>query len=191
MSASSLRGWMLGLALAVGSGAGSYLAVSHGQEAQEKRFNEMGEELNALRKAVMARPVVTTPGSERTMVAGIPPTMQSGEAKLRPEDLDAIAARMVTQLQQSGAFGSSDREPGLPPPPAPLKPEQQQALVRANSLVDRVLSTGKLTMEDTQEIRRELALLKSREEADDVRRRIIVALNKNQLALPEGPEALP
>jgi predicted nucleotidyltransferase component of viral defense system len=99
---------------------------------------------------------------------------------------------MVTQLQQSGAFEPSEREPdGQPKPPPPLKPEQQEALVRANSLVDRVLSTGKLTMQDTHEIRRELAQLKSREEAEEVRRRIIVALNKNQLALPEGPEALP
>ncbi|MBN1206255.1 MAG: hypothetical protein JXB05_15165 [Myxococcaceae bacterium] len=191
MSASSLRGWMLGLALAVGSGAGSYLAVSHGQEAQEKRFDQMAEELQALRKAVMARPPAPAPSSGRAVAAGIPPTLQSGEARLRPEDLDAIAARMVTQLQQSGALESSAREPGPPPPPAPLEPEQQQALARANSLVDRVLSTGKLTMQDTQEIRREMALLKSRQEAEEVRRRIIVALNKNQLDLPEGPEALP
>jgi hypothetical protein len=191
MSASSLRGWMLGLALAVGSGAGSYLAVSHGQEAQEERFGQMAEELRALRKAVMARPPAPAPSSERVMAAGIPPAMQSGEARLRPEDLDAIAARMVTHLQQSGVFESSEREPGPPPPPPPLKPEQQEALVRANSLVDRVLSTGKLTMQDTHEIRRELALLKSREEAQEVRRRIFIALNKNQLVLPEGPEALP
>lgn len=191
MSASSLRAWMLGLALAVGSGAGSYLAVSHGQEAQDKRFDQMAEELNSLRKAVMARPPAPAPGAERGMSAGIPPAMQSGEARLRPEDLDAIAARMVTQLQQSGAFESSAREPQPPAPPAQLKPEQQQALARANSLVDRVLATGKLTMEDTQEIRRELSMLKSRAEADEVRRRIMVAINRNQLVPPEGPEGLP
>jgi hypothetical protein len=182
---------MMGLALAVGSGAGSYLAVSHGQEAQEKRFDQVAEELQALRKAVMARAPAPAPSSGHAVAAGIPPAMQSGEARLRPEDLGAIAARMVTQLQQSGALESSGREPEPPPPPAPLEPEQQQALARANSLVDRVLSTGKLMMRDTQEIRRELALLKSRQEAEEVRRRIIVALNKSQLDLPEGPEALP
>jgi len=193
MSASSLRGWMLGLTLAVGSGVGSYLAVSHGQEAQDKRLEQVAEELSSLRKAVMARPAAPMP-VQGGVAAGIPPTMQSGEARLRPEDLDAIAARMVTQLQQSGAFESSEsseREPRPPPAPPPLKPEQQQALARANSLVDRVLATGKLTMEDTQEIRRELAQLKSRAEADEVRRRIMVAINKNQLVPPESPEGLP
>jgi hypothetical protein len=191
MFASSLRGWILGLALAVGSGAGSYLAMRHGQEAQEKRFGQVAEELQALRKAVMARPPAPAPSSGHAVAAGISPAMQSEGARLRPEDLDAIAARMVAQLQQSGALESSGRALGPPSPPAPLKPEQQQALVRANSLVDRVLSTGKLMMQDTQEIRRELALLKSRQEAEEVRRRIIIALNKNQLDLPEGPEALP
>lgn len=191
MSASSLRGWMLGLALAVGSGAGSYLAVSQGQQAQDERFEQLAEELSALRKAVMARPVAPMPSQERALVAGIPPSVQSGEARLRPEDLDAIAARMVTQLQQSGALESSERGPQPPEAPQPLKPEQQQALARANSLVDRVLATGKLTVEDSHELRRELAQLKSREEADAVRRRLMVAINKNQLAPPENPEALP
>jgi hypothetical protein len=193
MSASSLRGWMLGLALAVGSGVGSYLAVSYGQEAQDKRLEQVSEELSALRKAVMARPAAPMP-VQGGAAAGIPPAMQSGEARLRPEDLDAIAVRMVAQLLQSGVFessASSGREPPPPPAPPPLKPEQQQALSRANSLVDRVLATGKLTMEDTQEIRRELSLLRSRAEADEVRRRIMVAINKNQLVPPESPEALP
>ena len=193
MSASSLRGWMLGLALAVGSGVGSYLAVSHGQEAQDKRLEQVAEELSALRKTVMARPAAPMP-VQGGMAAGIPPSVQSGEARLRPEDLDAIAVRMVAQLQQSGIFessGSSEREPQAPPAPPPLKPEQQQALARANSLVDRVLGTGKLTMEDTQAIRRELAQLRSRAEADEVRRRIMVAIDKNQIAPPDGPEGLP
>jgi hypothetical protein len=191
MSASSLRGWMLGLALALGSGVGSYLAVSHGQEAQDKRLEQVAEELSALRKTVMARPPVPMPVQERGVAAGMPPAVQSGEARLRPEDLDAIAARMVTQLQQARVLESSEHEPETPAAPPPLKPEQQQALARANSLVDRVLATGKLTMEDSQEIRRELVQLRSREEADAVRRRIMVAINKNQLAPPESPEILP
>jgi hypothetical protein len=186
---------LLGLALAVGSGVGSYLAMSHGQQAQEERLDRVVEELSALRKTVLARSQGAPPSSERVVSAGIPPAMQSGEARLRPEDLDAIAARMVTHLQQSGVFESSGQEPQLqplpPPQPAPLKPEQQQSLARASGLVDRVLSMGKMTPEDVMEIRRELSALKSRAEADEVRRRIVVAINKNQLVAPEGPEALP
>jgi hypothetical protein len=193
MSASSLRGWLLGLAVAVGSGAGSYLAVSHGQQAQEERLDRVAEELTALRRTVMARPPAPMPSSERVMAAGIPPSMQSGEARLRPEDLDAIAARMVTHLQQSGVFESAGQEPqpAQPSQPAPLKPEQQQSLVRASTMVDRVLASGRMTTEDVMEIRRELSALKSRAEADEVRRRIVVAINRNQLVPPEGPEPLP
>jgi hypothetical protein len=195
MSASPLRGWLLGLGLAVGSGVGSYLAVSHGQQAQEERLERMTEELSALRKATLARPPMAPPGGERGVAAGIPPAMQSGEARLRPEDLDAIAARMVTHLMQSGVFESSEpggaAQPPAPPAPAPLAPEQQQALVRASGLVDRVLASGRMTPEDVQQIRRELSALKSRAEADEVRRRIVVAINKNELVPPDGPEALP
>jgi hypothetical protein len=192
MSSSSLRGWVLGLALAVGSGAGSYLAVSHEQQAQAERLDLMAGELSSLRKAVMSRPPAPPSGGSGGVAAGIPPAMQTGEARLRPEDLDAIATRMVTQLQQSGVFDSATGEPRPPPGPVPLKPEQQESLARANGLVDRVLSSGKMTMEDVHQIRRELAMLKSRSEADDVRRRIMVAINKNQLVQeptgsPRGP----
>jgi hypothetical protein len=190
MSASPLRGWLLGLALAVGSGAGSYFAVSHGQQAQQERLDRVAEELSLLRKAVMARPPGTPPDGERGVAAGMPPSLRSGEARLRPEDLDAIAARMVTHLHQSGVLQPSGHEQPSPKP-APLEPEQQQSLARASGMVDRVLAMGRMTTEDVLEIRRELSALKSRAEADEVRRRIVVAINKNQLVPPDGPESLP
>jgi hypothetical protein len=120
----------------------------------------------------------------------MPPAVRSGEVKLGAEELDALAARMAVQLQQSGAFGSS-RSPQPPPPPAALAPLQQEAVARANGLVDRVLAMGQMTPEDVQEIRRELAAVKGRTEADEVRRRLIVAINRSQLTPPDGPEPLP
>jgi hypothetical protein len=189
MSAPSFRGWLLGLALAVGSGAGSYLAVSHGQEAQEQRLDRLVEELSSLRQAVKARPPAPPPSTERVLAAGIPPAMQSGEARLRPEDLDAIAARMVMHLQQSGVFEPSAQQPPAQQPP--LQPAHRESLSRANGLVDRVLAMGRMTPEDVMEIRRELSAVPSQAEADEVRRRIIIAINKNQLIPPDDHEPLP
>ena len=193
MTAPSARGWMLGLGMGLGCALGTYFAVSHGQQAQAERLERVTEELTALRKAIQARPpMANPPAAAPGLAAGIPPSMGAAkEPRLSVEDLDALARRMVILLQQEGGLASSERSAEPPAPPPALNQQQQQSLVRASGMVDRVLSVGRMTNEDVAQIRRELSSLSSRAEADEIRRKLIVAINQNKLVPPEGPEPLP
>lgn len=193
MLAPSVRGWMLTLGLGVGCALGTYLAVSHGQREQTERLERVTEELAALRKAIRAQPAVASaPAAERVYAAGLPPSLGgTKEPRLSVEELDALARRMVLILQQEGALAASEQRELPPAPPPPLSQEQRQSLSRASGMVERVLSSGRMTAEDVEEIRRELTSLSSRAEADELRRRLMVAINQNRLVPPDGPEPLP
>ncbi|QSQ25973.1 hypothetical protein JY651_14045 [Pyxidicoccus parkwayensis] len=191
MSVIALRGWLPGLVLALGSGVGSWLAVSQGQQAQELRMQQLSDDVASLRRAVRALPApasVMPPGGN---AAGIPPSLEAGAARPTSEDLDAIAARMVTLLKQSGALAEGPRPAEPPAPPPPLTPEQHAAATRADVLVERVVSSGHMTAEDVRDIRRELSQLGGRAEAEALRRRIVVAINQNRLIPSDDAEGLP
>ena len=191
MTVTALRGWLPGLVLALGSGVGSWLAVSQGQQAQELRMQRLSDEVTLLRRAVQALPPPASVLPAGGSAAGIPPSLEAGAARPTSEDLDAIAARMATLLKQSGALAAGPQSSGPPAPPPPLTPEQHAAATRAGALVERVVSSGRMTAEDVLEIRRELSQLGGRAEAEELRRRIVIAINQNRLTPPDDAEGLP
>ncbi|MCY1020083.1 hypothetical protein [Pyxidicoccus sp. MSG2] len=191
MSVNALRGWLPGLVVALGCGVGSWLAVSQGQQAQELRMQQLADEVASLRRAVRALPAPAPVMPAGGSAAGIPPSLEAGAARPTSEDLDAIAARMATLLKQSGALAAGPHPAEPPAPPPPLTPEQHAAATRADVLVERMVSSGRMTAEDVREIRRELSQLGGRAEADALRRKIVVAINQNRLTPSDDAEGLP
>lgn len=193
MALTSGRGsWVLGAGLWLGSMAVLYLALHQGQQELAQRLEEVSAALARQSQALQAcqghRP------GEQSPQAGIPAAVRAGEARLTPEEVDAIALRMASLLQQAG--GPPVAEEQAPPPrqEAPLEPlsrEQQEALGRATALVERVLSTGRMSLEELEEMRRELSQLSSRPEANELRRRLIVAINQKKLTPPDVPRYIP
>jgi hypothetical protein len=126
--------------------------------------------------------------------AGIPASLRTGEARLTPEDVEAIALRMASLLQEhAGARSAGGTTPSSRPEatPEPLSLEQEQALRRATALVDRVLSAGHMSVDEVAEIRQELLPLSFRPEAHELRRRLVVAINRRQLEPPSVPDFMP
>jgi hypothetical protein len=190
MQASSSRGWFIGLGLWLASLAGHHVLVSREQQAQAQRLEQLSRELASLRQALLSRPPVALPApGERVISAGLPPSPGAGGARLAPEELEAIAHGVAARLQQAGAGAAptgAARERHEPEPPAPLEPAQQESLARASQHIDRIVSLGRLTAEDVQALRQELGPLGARPEAEQLRRRLIVAINKSQLVPPPG-----
>lgn len=190
----SMRGWVLGLGLGLGGAVLSCALHFQAQREQAQRWEELRTELATLRRAMESRQAEGSPehGLQRR-AAGIPPALARGEARLTPEDLEALARHLAVLLRQEGAVPGAAARAEAPPPaaPPPLNSEQQQALARANTLVDRALSVGRMTPEDLREFRRELTSIASSAEIEKLRLRLIVALNRDQLVLPEGTNAPP
>ncbi len=190
MTAHVLRMGFLGLTSALGSAMACWLAMSQGQQAQDLRMQQLSTEVAALRRVVQAmNHVPDSPSGSRS--AGIPPSLASGSARPTAEDLDAIAQRMATLLKESGALAMGSREAAPPAPPPPLSPEQRESVARAGSLVERVVSSGRMTAEDVLEIRHELSQLRGRAEAEELRRRLVVAINQNRLIPSDQADGLP
>lgn len=190
MNAHVLRTGLLGLTSALGSAVACWLAMSQGQQAQDLRMQQLSTEVAELRQVVQAtQHVPGSPSGSRS--AGIPPSLASGSARPTAEDLDAIAQRMATLLKESGALAMGSREAAPPAPPPPLSTEQRESVARAGSLVERVVSRGRMTAEDVLEIRHELSQLRGRAEAEELRRRIVVAINQNQLIPSDEADGLP
>jgi hypothetical protein len=181
MTAHVLRMACLGLTSALGSAMACWLAMSQGQQAQDLRMQELSTEVAALRRVVQAM----------QHVPGIPLSLASGSARPTAEDLDAIAQRMATLLKESGALAMGSREAEPPAPPPTLSSEQRESVARAGSLVERVVSSGRMTAEDVLEIRHELSLLRGRAEAAELRRRLVVAINQNRLIPSDVADGLP
>jgi hypothetical protein len=177
MTASTVHAGLLGLALALGSGTGTWLAVSQTQHAQAERLEALSTELAALRHTP-PRPCPLVP----VAAAGPAPTTP----RVSPEEVDAIAVRLAALLEQPGAASATP-----PTAQATLTPAQHEAMARASAQVERVLSAGRMTPEDVREIRRELAVLGAREETETLRRRLMVAINQDRLSAPFGPDAIP
>ncbi|MFY1825030.1 hypothetical protein ACN47A_03890 [Myxococcus fulvus] len=190
MTTHVLRGWLPGVVLALGAGGGGWLAVSQAHDAQMLRMQQLAEEVASLRRAVqsMSRPPPVPAGS---VAAGIPPSVVSGVARPTAEDLDAMALRMVTLLQESGALSEGRDAPRPDVSTLPLSSEQLEAAGRAGTLVDQVVARGRMSVDDVHEIRRELTKLSGRPEADALRRKLVIAINQNRLVPPDDFEGLP
>jgi hypothetical protein len=180
MTTSNLRGGLLGLALALGSGTGTWLAVSQARHVQTEQLEALSTELASLRRDAPSRPCPLLPVAAAAPAAVTP--------RLTPEEVDAIAVRLAALLEQPGAASDA---PHTPRAPAALTPVQHEAMARASEQVERVLASGRMTPEDVREIRRELAVLGGREETETLRRRLMVAINQDRLSAPPGPDAIP
>jgi hypothetical protein len=192
MGLPSARGWILGLGLwAVGS-ASLFLAMRSGLREQLEQQERMAQELAALRGALAGRGPGPAGLSEPVRATSLPPVPRAGECRLAPEEMDAIALRVVALLQQTGASHAvAARSAAAPEPPAALSVPQRESLSRAGQVAERVLSLGSMTHEDVMEMRRELRALGSHPEADALRRKLAAAINQGRLVPPQGLDVLP
>ncbi|MFY1826495.1 hypothetical protein ACN47A_11325 [Myxococcus fulvus] len=188
MTAQMFHGWLPGLTTAVGCAVGCWLAVSQVQQSQEQRVAQLTDEVGSLRRALEARAHAAGGGS----VAGTSPRVVSGQGRLSGEELEAMALRVATLLKESGGPVAGAHESEAPGPSVPeLSSEQRQSAVRVGTMVDRVVSHGRMTAEDVLEIRRELAHLRGHPEADVLRKRLIVAINQDRLVPAPDADGLP
>jgi hypothetical protein len=113
--------------------------------ARQKQLDLVVEELAALRSDISAR----------ARGESFPPDRSSDrQCVLDSAMVEAIAIQVGTRLSGAGATPVGRREPV----PAAREarwatPEQQEALARANALVESVLGRGRLTQEEVRELR--------------------------------------
>lgn len=187
MTAQVSHGWLPSLTTVVGCAVGCWLAVSHGAQAQARRVEQLTDEVGSLRRALETRAHTTGGGP-----VGSVSTVVSREAGLSAEDLEVMARRVATLLKESEGLvvGSREPEPSVPTASAPSS-EQRESMARAGTLVDRVVSSGRMTAEDVLEIRRELVHLRGRPEADALRKQLVVAINQDRLIPAPDIDGLP
>jgi|GEM_PF-6389177 len=187
MTTQVLRGWLPSLTTAVGCAVGCWLAVSQAQQSQARRMEQLTDEVGSLRRALesSSRATGASPVGTATLLA-------PRESRLSVEDQEAMALRVATLLKESGGpvVGSSEPEAPVPTAPEPSS-EQREAAARAGTMVDRVVSSGRMTAEDVLEIRRELVHLRGRPEADALRKQLVVAINQDRLIPAPGFDGLP
>ncbi|MCP3060068.1 hypothetical protein LXT21_14890 [Myxococcus sp. K38C18041901] len=188
MNAQVLHGWLPSLTTAVGCALGCWLAVIQAQQSQEQRIEQLTDEVGSLRQALDARAHAAGAGSGVRASS----TRGSGQGRLSGEELEAMALRVATLLKASGGpvVGAREPEPSAPSVPE-LSSEQRESATRVGTMVDRVVSNGRMTAEDVLEIRRELAHLRGRPEADELRKRLIVAINQDRLIPAPDADGLP
>jgi hypothetical protein len=163
------------------SSVGFYCVVGHGQREQAQRVEQMEQALVSLHAAVSAR-------AGREESAGLArPLAETVERRLSEQEVEAIAARVALLTHQQGErIVAPAREPEVKSP-APPDLEQQESLARATTRVERLLVNGRMTVEDVEELRREMMPILSRPEAQALRQRLIVAVNQDRLRPPEAP----
>ena len=183
MSTLSSRGWLWMQFLWLASGVGFYSMVGHGQREQLQRLEQMEQALASLHAAVIAR-------ADREERAGLaPPLATASEGRLSEQEVEAIAARLAFLTQQQGErIVAPAREPEGKSP-APLDLAQQESLARATTLVERLLVNGRMTVEDVEELQREMMPILSRPEVHALRQKLIVAVNQDRLRPPKTPGA--
>ncbi|WP_257461753.1 hypothetical protein [Archangium lipolyticum] len=101
MPTSTPRGWFLGLALGFTSTALLYMSMSRAQAEQSWQLEQLRQEVSALHAVVSScRTEGYSLATERRRVAG-----QPGRAAsiLSPEDVDLIAARVVSWMKRAEA----------------------------------------------------------------------------------------
>jgi hypothetical protein len=79
---------------------------------------------------------------------------------------------------------ADDKSSGQPP-----SAQQARARSEAQSLIEATLSSGRMTHNSFVDIQRALLEIDNKELVDELRRRIIVAINRNQLT-PENPNEM-
>ncbi|AKF86329.1 hypothetical protein SAMN05443572_10364 [Myxococcus fulvus] len=188
MNAQVLHGWLPSLTTALGCAVGCWLAVSQAQQSQQQRVEQLTDEVGSLRRALEARAHAAGAG----LMVGASSTVVSGQGRLSGEELDAMALRVATLLNASGGPVVGPLEPEVQAPSVPeLSSEQRESATRVGTMVDRVVSNGRMTAQDVLEIRRELAHLRGRPEADALRKKLIVAINQDRLIPAPDADGLP
>jgi hypothetical protein len=95
-----------------------------------------------------------------------------------------VAQMVIDRLEKKEAMQAAEAEQAQAPR-EPL-PEEREALQRAYKLVDSILSARRMTAEERAELHRLFGAASQGEEIFELRRRLAVAVNRDELDLPSG-----
>jgi hypothetical protein len=160
-----VKSQLLVIAALVGLGVAVYWRDSQSQ----RRHDELASALAQLRSAVEGRtcpPPVMIPVADSSTV-------------------EAAANRAAELLRKQPATAVvAPQKPQLKPEPTH---EQLTAVDAARDRLDAALVRGRLSRDDVLEMRKQLAIANSPEEASEIMRRLAVGINSGKL-VPEDPQ---
>jgi hypothetical protein len=169
--------------IAWGAGAAS-VALILGAICKHDR-DEAGRDERVLKRLTALELATLASGAS---VSTSPPAMR-GACALDSAELDAVA-RVVREAMSA----SAPREPASPaaeaPKAVPRTPEQEEALARAQTILDTMLKRRRITRDDAIDLRRELNASGSAEDVQQIERRIRIAINRDEL-VPDDPHFIP
>jgi hypothetical protein len=114
-----------------------------------------------------------------------PPVAMAAQSHVLDSQLVDAVVRQVSQRLGDARPSVPAAEP--PPPTA----DQVQALDQYRQVVDDVLARGRLNREQAMQMQRQIALVGPSPELDELRRRIIVAINTNRLVIEDPRSFMP
>jgi hypothetical protein len=140
------------------------------QHAQRRELAELREQLMVNRTPEAPSPVPVAAGSQRPVF----------DAQL----VDAMARQVAQRL--------ADIKPVAPAPePVAPTPQQVHALGEYRRVVDDVIAHGRVTRDEAIAMQREMTLAGLSPEVDELRRKVIVAINTNQLVIDDPRSFMP
>jgi len=171
-----MRRDILAYALVAGGALVAFIACRDARQAKQ---------MEALTAQVTALQTTNErPQSGPTVIAYRGPTPPP--SAMDPADVDRIAGRVAAMMAASAQREKSEVE---------ASPEQRaaarQGVERAGRVLDAAEARGHLTKEDVLQIRRELALGATQEEADGIGKRVAVALNTRKIVREDPKYTMP